>query len=140
MSLGAGLFLSSTINCVSYEDALDALKNGDFSTAVPLLEKAVRETGYTSYALNHAYTLALHHTGDKPRLAEVAFRVANSLLEHDAASAMDYFQRALFAGLDAQRARRIGEIFETWAVPPSGQARGEAVARVAHVVGCLLSG
>jgi len=97
---------------VSYEDAFEALKNGDFPTAVPLLEKAARETNYTSDIVNHAYTLALHHTGDKPCLADVAFRVANSLLEHDPASAMDYFQRALVAGLEAQRIRRIGEIFE----------------------------
>ncbi|HYR42295.1 MAG TPA: glycosyltransferase [Terriglobia bacterium] len=125
---------------MSYEDAFEALKNGDFPTAVPLLEKAARETNYTSDIVNHAYTLALHHTGDKPCLADVAFRVANSLLEHDPASAMDYFQRALVAGLEAQRIRRIGEIFETWAVPPGVQVRREAVDRVAHVVGCLLSG
>jgi len=48
---------------------------------------------------------------------------------------MDYFQRALVAGLEAQRIRRIGEIFETWAVPPGVQVRREAVDRVAHVVG-----
>jgi len=125
---------------VSYEDAFEALKNGAFSTAVPLLEKAARETGYTSDIVNHAYTLALYRAGDKARLADVAFRVADSLLEHDPASALDYFQRALFAGLDVQRVRRIGQIFETWAVPPGGQVRGEAVNRVAHVVGCLLPG
>src|SRR5207302_10089260 len=85
-------------------------------------------------------TLARHRTADKPRLADVACRVPNSLLEHDPASALDYFQRALFAGLEAQRVRRIGQIFETWAVPPAGQVQGEAVDRVAHVVGCLLSG
>src|SRR5438309_5106973 len=81
--LCGSLFLSSTINCVSYEDAFEALKNGDFSKAAPLLERAARETGYSSDIVNHAYTLALHHTGDKPRLADIAFRVADSLLEHD---------------------------------------------------------
>ena len=125
---------------MGYEDAFEALKNGDFQRAVPLLEKAARETGYTSDIVNHAYTLALYHTDDKPRLADVAFRVANSILEHDPASAMDYFQRALFADLDAQRVRQIGQIFEAWAVPPGGQVGGEAVDRVAHVVGCLLPG
>src|SRR5207244_9208620 len=84
---------------MSYEAAFEALKNGDFHNAVPLLEKAARETGYTSDIINHAYTLALYHADDKPRLADVAFRVANSILEHDPASAMDYFQRALFADL-----------------------------------------
>src|SRR5437016_11762007 len=88
---------------VSYEEAFEALKNGDFPAAVPLLEKAARETGYTSDIINHAYTIALYRTGDKPRLAEAAFRVASLLLEHDPASEMDYFQRALFAGLVSQR-------------------------------------
>lgn len=125
---------------MSYEDAFQALKNGDFVTAVPLLEKAARETGFTSDIINHAYTLALYRTGDKPRLAEVAFRVANSLVQDDPASAMDYFQRSLFAGLEPKRARRVGETFEEWAAP-RGDAQVDApVDRVAHVVGCVLSG
>src|SRR5258708_2955347 len=111
---------------VSYEEAFEAMKNGDFHAAVPLLEKAARDTGYTSDIINHAYTLALYHAGDKPRLADVAFRVANSLLQHDPASAMDYFQRALFAGLDASRVRRVGEIFEEWAVPAPPDVPGAA--------------
>ncbi len=125
---------------VSYEEAFEALKNGDFHAAVPLLEKAARETGYNSDIINHAYTLALHHAGDKPRLADVALRVGNSLLEHDPASAMDYFQRAMLAGLDAQHVRRIGQIFEGWAAPASESHVKKPVDRVAHVVGCLLSG
>ena len=125
---------------MSYEEAFEALKNGDFRTAVPLLEKAARETGYNSDIINHTYTLALHHAGEKPRLADVAFRVANSLLEHDPASAMDYFQRAMLAGLDAQRVRRVGEIFEGWAAPANKSPLRKPVDRVAHVVGCLLSG
>ena len=120
---------------MSYEEAFEALKNGDFRTAVPLLEKAARETGYNSDIINHAYTLALHHAGEKPRLADVAFRVANSLLEHDPASAMDYFQRAMLAGLDAQRVRRVGEIFECWAAPANKSPLRKPVDRVAHVVG-----
>lgn len=125
---------------MSYEDAFEALKNGDFQTAVPLLEKAARETGYTSDIINHAYTLALYRAGDKPRLAEVAFRVANSLVKDDPASAMDYFQRAMFSGLEAKRVRRIGEIFEGWAAPRCGARVDGPVDRVAHVVGCVLSG
>ena len=90
---------------MNYEPAFQALKNGDFRTAVPLLEKAALETAYSSDIINHAYTLALYHAGEKSRLADVAFDVANALLEHDPASAMDYFQRALIAGLDPEIGR-----------------------------------
>ena len=44
---------------MSYEQAFQALKDGDIKLAVPLLEKAALETGYSSEAVNHAYTLAL---------------------------------------------------------------------------------
>ncbi|HEU5238276.1 MAG TPA: hypothetical protein VFU37_14170, partial [Pyrinomonadaceae bacterium] len=91
---------------VSYEAALDALKNGDFQTAVPLLEKAARETRLQSEVINHAYTLALSRTGDKARLAETAFSIAEAFWPHDPASAMDYFQRALTGDLDSERVRR----------------------------------
>jgi glycosyltransferase involved in cell wall biosynthesis len=123
---------------VSYEEAFEALKDGDYPTAVALLEKAARETSYSSDIINHAYTLALHNAGDKPRLAEVSFRVANTLLEQDPASAMDYFQRALFAGLDSSHVRRIGQIFEGWAAPERTAPLSKPVNRVAHVLGCLL--
>jgi hypothetical protein len=124
---------------VVYEDGLAALNDGDFVTASSLLEKAAVETGYTSDLINHAYTLALHHVGNKPRLADVAMRVGSSLSQHDPASAMDYFQRAIFAGLDAARVREIGQLFETWAVPraTSRSALNGHVKHVAHVVGCL---
>ncbi len=128
---------------MSYEQAFEALKNGDFKAAVPLLEKAARETGYTSDIINHAYTLALHRTGEKERLADVAFRVASLFLKDDPGTAMDYFQRALLSGLDSSRVRRIGEIFEEWASEGRvAQASGSIgpVDRVAHVVGCLLPG
>ena len=75
-----------------------------------------------------------------PRLADVSFRVASSLLEHDPASAMDYFQRAMFAGLDPLRVRRVGGILEEWAEPSTNTGLKEPVDRVAHVVGCLLPG
>lgn len=131
---------------MSYEQAFEALKNGNFKAAAPLLEKAARETGYTSDIINHAYTFALHRTGDKQRLADVAFRVANLFLKDDPSTAMDYFQCALLAGLDSSRVGRIGEMFEEWA--SEGRAaresvtsvRTDAVNRVAHVVGCLLPG
>jgi glycosyl transferase family 1 len=125
---------------VNYQEAFEALKNGDFKTAASLLEAAARETGYSSEIINHAYTLALHQSGDKPRLAEVSFRIGNTLCENDPASAMDYFQRGLFAGLDATRVRRIGEIFEEWAGPRHDATVQGPVDHVAHVVGCLLPG
>jgi glycosyltransferase involved in cell wall biosynthesis len=128
---------------VSYEAAFTAFKTGDFHAAVPLLEKVARETEYTSDAVNHAYTLALYHVNDKARLADVAFRIGNSLLERDPASAMDYFQRAMFAGLHATHVRAIGESFERWAAPPGQISRAplcRPVNRVAHVVGSLLPG
>jgi hypothetical protein len=124
---------------VSYEDAFEALKNGDFPTAVPLLERAALETGYKSDIINHAYTIALHRVGDNARLADVAFQVASLLLEHDPASAMDYFQRALFAGLDAQRTRQVGQIFESWLVPAAVKTQG-GINHVAHVVAYLRPG
>jgi hypothetical protein len=125
---------------VSYEQAFEALKDGDFLTAVPLLETAARETGYTSDVINHAYTLALYRADNKPRLAEVSFRIGTSMLEHDEALAMDYFQRALFAGLEADKVRRIGEIFEGWVTEEPRATLDGRVIRVAHIVGALLPG
>jgi hypothetical protein len=125
---------------VSYEDAFEALKNGDFPTAVPLLERAARETSYTSDIINNAYTIALHRIGDRSRLADVAFQVANLLSDHDPASAMDYFQRSLSAGLDPQRIRQIGQIFESWRVPGAAKVSAGGTTRVAHIIGCLVPG
>lgn len=116
------------------------MKNGDFKAAAPLLEKAARETGYSNDVINHAYTLALHHAGEKPRLADVSFRVANSMVQHDPASAMDYFQRAMLGGLEPQRVRRIGEIFEEWAAPRTPPGLNGRIGHVGHVVGCMLPG
>jgi predicted O-linked N-acetylglucosamine transferase (SPINDLY family) len=124
---------------VNYEEAFTAFKNGDLQTAVPLLQKAAQETGFASDIINHTYTLALSRIGDNQRLADVSFQVGNCLVPHDPASAMDYFQRAILAGLDSKRVRQIGEIFENWAVPrqSSPPAVRMPLTRVAHVVGCL---
>jgi len=121
-----------------YEEAFEALKSGAFKAAVPLLEKAARETSYTYDVVNHAYTLALYRADEKTRLADVSFDIGNLLLEMDPASAMDYFQRSILAGLDSQRVRQIGESFERWAAPRPSVQISEPVERVAHVVGCLL--
>jgi Glycosyl transferases group 1 len=127
---------------VSYEDAFEALKDDDLPRAIVLLEKAARETGYSSDIINHAYTLALYRAGDKSRLADVAFQVGNSFVEHDRGSAMDYFQRALIAGLDSDRINQIGSVFETWTAPIDTATCGPLpnVKRVAHVVGSLSPG
>jgi hypothetical protein len=123
---------------VNYEQAFEALNERDFATAALLLEKAAQETGYHSDIINHAYTLALYHTGNKARLADVAFRVGDSLAQQDPASAMDYFQRAMLAGLQPDRVRHIGEIFEHWSAPRLAVRIDSPVTRVAHVVGCIL--
>lgn len=125
---------------MKHQEAFEALKNGDFKTAASLLEAAARETDYTSDIINHAYTLALHQSGDKLRLADAAFRIGNAFVQNDPATAMDYFQRALLAGLAGEPVQKIGEIFESWAAArPDGTVTGP-VDRVAHVIGCLLPG
>ena len=129
---------------MSYEEAFLALKAGEYERAAKPFEPAAREMGYGPDIINNAYTLALHLAGDKSRLADVVFRVGKMLLPLDPASALDYFHRALFAGLDGNRSRQIGEVFEEWSEAvreedgggePSGPIRS-----VAHVVGCLLPG
>lgn len=125
---------------MNYEEAFEALKSGDFQTACRLLEKAAEETGYASELINHSYTLALYQSGGKAKLADVSFRIGSAMVEQDPGSAMDYFQRALFAGLEAGRVRRIGEIFEDWLAPSLNKTLESPVTHVAHVVGSLLPG
>ena len=125
---------------MSYEKAFEAVKNGDFYTAVPLLNQAAEETGFASHIINNAYTLALYSAGEKARLADVAFRIGQSLVEADPASAMDYFQRAIVAGLSADHLRKIGQIFDGWAAPARDAHLKFPVHRVAHFVSCLIPG
>jgi hypothetical protein len=122
---------------VNYQPAYDAFNAGDYFTAVPLLEKAAHETDFSSDVINHAYTLALYHTRDKRRLAATSLRIANSLLASDPASAMDYFQRAILAGIDAADLRRIGEVFERWGASAAAPLPQTPVRRVAQVLGWL---
>ena len=123
---------------MDHEDGLQALKDGDLKTAVPLLAKAVQDAAYSSQALNDAYTLALYRAGEKTRLGFAAIEIGDSLLESNPALAMDYFQRAfLGGGLDAACLRYIGEIFESWAAPKLSAtgSSGKPLKKVAHVVG-----
>jgi hypothetical protein len=125
---------------VSHEEAFQALRDGDFRIAIPLLEHALRETGYSSETINQAYTQALYRAGENARLANVAFEIGDSFVETDPATAMDYFQRALVGGLDASCVRHISDIFEQWAEKrPKRKAGGRAprITKVAHVVGYL---
>ncbi len=129
---------------MDYEEAVLALQAGDYDRAVRLFAPAARDANYCSDVINHFYTLALHHAGENAKLAEVAFEVGNRMLSDDAASALDYFQRALVAGLSARKTRQIGVVFEQWAsrIGRGGEkpARPESIRRVAHVVGGLVPG
>jgi len=66
---------------MNHEAGLQALKDGDLKTAVPLLAEAVQEADYSSEALNDAYTQALYRAGDKTRLAYAAIEIGDALLE-----------------------------------------------------------
>jgi len=118
---------------VSYE-AFEALKNGEYRRAAELLERAAAEAGYASDMINHAYTLALYRIGEKSQLADFAFRVGSSLVGSDPGSAMDYFQRAVLAGLDSDRLRRIAEVHEQWSAERPSKTLTQPVTRVGHVV------
>jgi glycosyltransferase involved in cell wall biosynthesis len=107
---------------VTFEAAFDALKNGDLATAVPVLD---------------AHTRALHHSGENPRLADISFQIGTWILQHDESLAMDYFQRAICAGLDPERVRCIGEVFEDWAQPSPEKPLHLDITHVAHIIGSL---
>jgi hypothetical protein len=51
------------------QDALDALRAGDFDRAAALLKEIVKENRYASPVLNNAYTLAPHKAGRQLELA-----------------------------------------------------------------------
>ncbi|HEX5000377.1 MAG TPA: hypothetical protein VFY29_19295, partial [Terriglobia bacterium] len=128
---------------MNYSEAFEAVQHGDYSSAAPLLAQAATETHYTSDAINQALILALHRTGESARAVEVALSVGVDRAEDSPGMALDYFQRALIAGLDSVRAREIGVIQERWAeqerwadAAPE-RAHGGAVRRVANVVGEL---
>jgi Glycosyl transferases group 1 len=123
------------------QDALAALRSRDFEKASTILKHIVEGNCYASPVLNNAYTIALYKAGRRPELAAVCFEIANRLRDTDPAGAMDYFQRAIFTGISPEQVRKVGEWHENRAVPRSaGPSTGIRYNRVAHVVGCLLSG
>lgn len=122
------------------QDALDALRNGDYKTASTLLEALVKQNGYASDTLNHAYTVALHQAGDQDAVFEASADIARRLVRKNPSLALDYFQRAAFFGEDPVLVREACEIQERLAVPaPKGPERIRTD-RVAHVIGCFLPG
>ncbi len=119
---------------MNYEAAFEALNNGDFVKAADLLEKLAESTGFDSDLVNHSLTLALYRSNNYARLADVSFKVGMMLISTDPASALDYFQRAVRAGLESSRVRQIGEIHEEWAAERRAAKLPSVVSRVGHVV------
>jgi hypothetical protein len=125
------------------QKALDALRSGDFERAATLLKHLVEENHYASPVLNNAYTLALHKTRRQSELGAASFQIGDRWRDRDPAAAMDYFQRAIFNGISSDQVRKVGEWHEDRAAPPYiPDPAGPEIRtdRVAHVVGCLLSG
>lgn len=124
------------------QKALDALRSGDFETAAELLKQVVEKNSYASPVLNNAYTLALHKARRQFELASASFEIGSRSRDKDPGTAMDYFQRAIFNGLSTDKVLQIGEWHEQRAVSvnPLTKPRPIHNHRVAHVVGCLLSG
>src|SRR5689334_4552753 len=120
------------------EEGIAALNRGEYRRAVELLERAAAENDFASDLINHAYTLALFRANEKSRLADIAFRIALNAVAEDPASALDYFQRAVQAGLDAAQLRRLGEIHESWAGEWERVKLSGDVTRVGHVVSSLV--
>jgi len=125
---------------MSNEEALQAMRTGDFEKAAGLLGPIVEENRFSSDILNHAYTLALHqsNSGDLPI---AAFRIARSLSSTKPGIAADYFQRAMLTGIDQKQIQEVSEWQGTLATEgihkPGREVRTD---RVAHVMGCFLPG
>lgn len=122
------------------QDALQALRDGDYPAAASLLEDVVAKNRYSSSVLNHAYTIALHAAGKTSELTEAAFTIGSHYEATNAGLALDYYQRAIFFGLDAARVRQVCEFQARLAKPPAGRTRTIRTNRIAHVIGCFLPG
>ncbi len=122
------------------QDALRALRDGDYPGAATLLEDIVSKNHYSSSVLNDAYTIALHAAGKTSELAEAAFRIGNHYETADPGLALDYYQRAIFFGLDPAGVRQACEFQARLAKPRSGPRGAIRTDRIAHVIGCFLPG
>jgi glycosyltransferase involved in cell wall biosynthesis len=123
---------------MGYEEGFEALTTGDYRRAVELLERAAIDTAFASDMVNHAYTLALYRANERGRLADVAFQIGSSLVASDPASAMDYFQRALQAGLDGERTRQIAEVHEKWMTERAPSRISGVITSVGHVLNSVV--
>ena len=126
---------------MSQEEALDALRAGNFEKAAGLLGTLVEENRFSSDVLNHAYTVALHQT-NSPALRDASFMIGRSLSARNPGLAADYFQRAILTGIDLEKSSRDLRLAR---VPGSSRSAQGRVAdihtdRVAHVIGCFLPG
>ena len=123
------------------EHALKALRQGDYETAAHLLEAVVQDNQYSSDVLNNAYTIALHSAGKTEELAEAAFRIGQLYERTNPGLALDYYQRAIFSGLDPNRVRGVCE-FQARLTHPlhTHSSLKLRTDHIAHVVGCFLPG
>ena len=125
---------------MSQEDALQALRVGDFARAASLLGPMVEKNRSGSDVLNQAYTLALHKTNG-PELPSVAFKIATQLASRNPGLAADYFQRAILTGIGQDRIQEVSDWQESIAERGVRKDRDEIrTDRVAHVIGCFLPG
>ncbi len=123
------------------EDALLALRQGNFETAAHLLETVVRDNRYSSDVLNHAYTIALHSSGQTGELADAAFRIGQLYESTNPGLALDYYQRAIYSGLDPDRVRAVCAFQTRLSCPPDTRpSSGIRIGHIAHVIGCFLPG
>ena len=125
---------------MSQQEALDALRAGDFEKAANLLVALVEDNQYSSDVLNHACTIALHQI-NSPRLRDVAFKIGESLTARNSGLAADYFQRAILTGVDLDKVQEVSDWHGSLARPGTRKHRADIrTDRVAHVIGCFLPG
>jgi len=125
---------------MSHEEALAALRKGDFQKAAGLLGPLVEQNRFGSDALNHAYTVALLKI-DSPRLPEVSFKIAQKLGAGKPGTVADYYQRAILTGMGQDRVQMTldwqGSLAERGVHKSRNEIRSD---RIGHVIGCFLPG
>ncbi len=125
---------------MSQQEALEALRAGNFEKAAGLLGSLVEKNRFGSDVLNHAYTVALHQI-NSPALRDVSFKIGDTLSARNPGLAADYFQRSILTGVDLEKVQEISDWHGSMARPGVHKARGDIrTDRVAHVIGCFLPG